>query len=79
MIKQSYQYVPNTEQQALFMRAHQLLLKYIQQQDEKTEQKQGQSSAAKVIQENKQESLPIHTMFGARSHAEGTDLDRLLA
>ena len=34
-IKQGNQYVPTMEQQALFKRACQLLLKYIQQHDEK--------------------------------------------
>ena len=74
MIKQSNQdqleNVPNTEQQALFKRECQLLLKYIQQQDEKTVQKQGLRSAAKVIQEKELESQPIHTMFSVRRHAE---------
>ena len=42
MIKQGNQLVPNTVQQAFFKRARLLLLKYFQQQDERTVQKQGQ-------------------------------------
>ena len=38
-IKQGNQYVPTMEQQALFKRACQLLLKYIQQHDEKNRRK----------------------------------------
>ena len=79
-IKQGDQYVPNTEQQALFKRARPLLLKYIQQHDEKTVQKQGLRSAVKVIHwqdsdsEKELESQPIHTMFGMRHHAEFSKL-----
>ena len=74
MIKQGNELVPNTEQQALFKRARPLLLKYIQQHDEKTVQKQGLRSAAKVIQEKERESRPIHAVFGARCHAEFSKL-----
>ena len=56
MIKQGGEFVPNTEQQALLMRARQLLLKYIQQEDEKTLQKQGLRSVAKVLQEKERKS-----------------------
>ena len=56
MIKQGDEFVPNTEQQALLKRARPLLQKYIQQQDEKTVQKQGLKSVAKVIQKKERES-----------------------
>ena len=56
MIKQGDEFVPNAEQQALLKRARQLLQKYIQQQDEKTVQKQGLRNVAKVLQEKERES-----------------------
>ena len=56
MIKQGDQLVPTTVQQALFKRERPLLLKYIQQGDEKTAQKQGLRSVAKVLQGKERES-----------------------